>query len=157
MGMGNDDEVAQFLIRERHWNEAIRFLENFCRYGFPGQFYLAMAHWGHTGELSQELCKSACRWYLGGRPSVPDRPAYSGRGGCPVEEAQEASLLLFGIGDKDDASAFLDHAVKGPNYTGISWWTFREASPAEFRQHCEEQRRMIQGEPIRPAFLGPQS
>jgi hypothetical protein len=37
----------------------------------------------------------------------------------------------------------------------VSNWTFREASAHEFREHFEEQRRMIQGEPLRPAFLGP--
>jgi hypothetical protein len=38
---------------------------------------------------------------------------------------------------------------------GVSSWTFQETMAGEYRKDCEEMRRMIRGEPVRPAFLGP--
>jgi MinD-like ATPase involved in chromosome partitioning or flagellar assembly len=144
---------AVSLIRERRWKDAISYLDigneapkdvKQALLNFQGQrrFYLAMARWGETGTLSPDLCGDADDYV----PSI-------GAANC-----QRLALLYWGIGDKKAAFHFLDlalaslDAVRG--LTSISCWTFREASSQEFREHCEEMRRMFQGERLLPPFLG---
>jgi MinD-like ATPase involved in chromosome partitioning or flagellar assembly len=145
------------LIREQRWEDAIRYLDigdeapqdiELAFLNFLGQrrFYLAMARWGETGTLSPQLCLEASEY-------LPDTGATS---------FQRLSLLCWGLGDEDGkrlALVNLDYALAALDtahgFPAISCWTFREASVQEFRQHCEEQRRMIRGEPVRPAFLEP--
>lgn len=144
--------TAVSLIRERRWKDAIRYLDigdeapkdiKLAFLNFQGQrrFYLAMARWGETGTLSPDLCMEA-------EDHVPTTGATN---------FQRLSLLYWGAGEKRAALGKLDDALTtldtARGFPAISCWTFREASVHEFRQHCEEQRRMIQGEPIRPAFL----
>jgi MinD-like ATPase involved in chromosome partitioning or flagellar assembly len=142
------------LIRERRWADAIRYLDignsspkdvKLAFLDFLGQrwFYFAMARWGETGILSPRLCLEAEERGLG-------------PGGAT--NLQRLSLTCWGGGAKELALSNLDDALAtgrtGRGFPAISCWTFQEASAHEFRQHCEQQRRMIQGEPIRPPFLG---
>jgi MinD-like ATPase involved in chromosome partitioning or flagellar assembly len=148
------ETTAVSLIRERRWKDAIRYLDigdegpqdvKVAFLNFKGQrrFYLAMAHWGETGTLESRLCLEASEY-------LPETGA---------TDFQRLSLLCWGLGDKRLALVNLDNALAALDtahgFPAISCWTFREASVQEFRQHCEEQRRMICGEPIRPSFLGP--
>jgi hypothetical protein len=73
---------------------------------------------------------------------------------------QELSLLSWGSGDAEKAAIALDRALavldeEREVLGGVSYWTFQETTPREYRADCEEMRRMIRGEPVRPAFLGP--
>jgi cellulose biosynthesis protein BcsQ len=163
------ESAAEYLLRERRWKDAVQYLETdlpelinrFVSWppeGSPGEstrshyegeraWYLAMARWGDTGSLPSDLCQIA----------------HDKLGGGAAAGHQRLSLLSWGIGDSEKASALLDRALEESTKTGfisyrergVSNWTFREASALEFRQHCEEQRRMIQGEPVQPAFIGP--
>jgi len=148
------ETTAVSLIRERRWKDAIRYLDlgneapkdvklMFLNLQGQRKFYFAMAQWGETGTLSPDLCWEAA-------DQVPSIGAAN---------FQRLSLLYWGAGKKEEALGNLDHALatlaNGRGFPAISCWTFREASMHEFRQHCEQQRRMIQGEPLRPAFLGP--
>ncbi len=147
---------AASLIRERRWKDAIRYLDigneapkdvklAFLNCLGQRRFYLAMARWGETGTLSPDLCWEAA-------DHVPSTGAAN---------FQRLSLLYWGAGKKAAALANLDEALAALDtargFPVISCWTFREASVHEFRQHCEEMRRMIQGEPLQPAFLRPAS
>lgn len=160
------NSATEYLLRERRWGDAIQYLESVvpelikrCSPNFrrelllfcqgEREWYLAMAYWGNTGSLRSDLCLRAAEHLF----QVVERYAQLG-----AENCQRLSLLYWSIGDANRASSFLDRALEESNKRGlhrsVSNWTFREASVHEFRQHCEEQRRMIQGEPIRPAFLG---
>jgi hypothetical protein len=162
------NSAAEYLLRERLWKDAIQYLETEavefpkqCRWeesvNIPPKdmlqgeriWYLAMAYWGNTGSLRPDLCKQAAEHLLHALEPYPQFGA---------ENCQRLSLLYWGVGDADRASTFLERAVEESSnkglLRGVSDWTFREASVHEFRQHCEEQRRMILGEPVRPPFLG---
>jgi MinD-like ATPase involved in chromosome partitioning or flagellar assembly len=161
------NSAAEYLLRERRWEEAIQYLEtvvpewirrctpNFTRelllyHRGEQEWYLAMAYWGNTGSLRSDLCSQA-------REHLLEAVGHYKKIGA--EDCQRLSLLHWGIGDTDRASVFLDRALEESSddrglLRGVSGWTFQEASVHEFRHHCEEQRRMIRGEPVRPAFLG---
>jgi MinD-like ATPase involved in chromosome partitioning or flagellar assembly len=160
------NSATEYLLRERRWKDAIQYLEtvvperirrctpNFTRELLVScqgeqEWYLAMAYWGNTGILRSDLCLQAAEHLLQALEPFPQFGA---------ENCQRLSLLYWSIGDTDRASSFLDRALEESSkrglHRGVSNWTFREASVHEFRQHCEEQRRMIQGESVRPAFLG---
>jgi hypothetical protein len=145
---------AASLIRERRWPDAIRYLDignaapkdvKLAFLDFLGHrwFYLAMACWGERGTLSPDLCFEA-----------QERGV---RSNC-ARDLQRLSLLCWGLGDNRLALSNLDDALAtrrtARGFPAISCWTFQEVSAHEFRQHCEHQRRMILGEPIRPPFLG---
>jgi tetratricopeptide (TPR) repeat protein len=170
------ESAPEYLLRERRWKDATQYLETNVREllsmfrltdsaGVTGRtilrhwegervWYLAMARWGDTGSLPSDLCDTPLK-LIGDSPEQLDRVA--------AVDLQRRSLLNWGIGNLEEAFTLLDRALENCDKTGlisdgehgISNWTFREASVHEFRQHCEEQRRMFQGEPVRPAFLGP--
>jgi tetratricopeptide (TPR) repeat protein len=168
------NSAAESLLRERRWKDAVRYLEidlpklinefvywppanpaeDWIRKHYEGEraWYLAMARWGDTGRLPSDLCQTSLEMFQTARVKFERGTA---------ADLQRISLLYWGIGDAEKASDRLDRAVEESNKTGsisdrergVSNWTFRTASVFEFRQHCEEMRRMIQGEPIHPAFL----
>ncbi|HTU20137.1 MAG TPA: ParA family protein [Gemmataceae bacterium] len=159
------NSAAEHLLRERRWKDVVQYLltelpklngpEVFVSH-YEGErvWYLAMARWGDTGRLPSDLCQTSLELFQKACGDFEKGTA---------AHFQRMSLLYWGIGDSENASALLDRALAEFDKTGlisegeggVSNWTFREAAAHEFRQHCEEQRRMIQGEPIRPAFLGP--
>jgi tetratricopeptide (TPR) repeat protein len=160
------NSAAEYLLRERRWKDAIEYLETVvsewitrCTPNFmqewllycqaEREWYLAMAYWGNTGDLPSDLCSQARELLL---------EAVEHYKKIGAENCQRLALLHWGIGDADQAFYFLDRALgEVGNFggdRGVSQWAFQTASVHEFRQHCEEMRRMIQGEPIRPAFLG---
>jgi MinD-like ATPase involved in chromosome partitioning or flagellar assembly len=161
------NSAAEHLLRERRWKEAIQYLETVvpewigrCTPTFSQdmllicqgerEWYLAMAYWGDSGNLRSDLCSQAQKYLL---------EAVGHYKKIGLENCQRLALLHWAIGESDQAFHFLDRAL-GEHRSfgwnpGVSQWTFQPASVHEFRQHCEEMRRMIQGEPIRPAFLGP--
>jgi MinD-like ATPase involved in chromosome partitioning or flagellar assembly len=166
--------AAEHLLREQRWSDAVNYLETellalitnhiswpasgpgtSLRNYYEGEraWYLAMARWGQTGTFSSSLCRTSL-----------DLLHPTGHGNYEKAEAtslQQVSLLYWGIGDTEKASALLEQALENARTTGlisdrergISNWTFREASAHEFCRHCEEMRRMFQGESIQPAFL----
>jgi MinD-like ATPase involved in chromosome partitioning or flagellar assembly len=160
------NSAAEYLLRERRWEKAIQYLETVvpewirrCAPNFTQEllllhqgereWYLATACWGNTGNLRSELCSQAQEHLL---------EAVGHYEKMGAENCQRLSLLYWGIGDSQKALTFLNRALEESRneglVRGVSDWTFREASVHEFHQHCEEQRRMILGEPVRPAFLG---
>ena len=172
--------VIQF-IQKRRWNDAIRCLkhqkvEALIESGNQSvptwvpfrAFLLAMAQWG-SGEPPQESCAQALFAYK----AIIDYDPSSGDNeeGDPYSYMsfkfygswfQDLSLLHWGAGDIQEAAAAQQNAVSilgDPSNLrfdiGISSWTFQESTVQEYRHDCEEMRRMIRGEPVRPAFLGP--
>jgi MinD-like ATPase involved in chromosome partitioning or flagellar assembly len=167
--------VAQILIRQRRWGDAVRYLEataneligEVCSQESEDAAYaqswracyLAMAYWGKTGTLRADLCRRALAHLL--PPGIQEDSE-------DVEGAdyQCLALLYWGVADSQKAVACLNRAVARLEEEGnslyldplaypVSYWTFTEApSPLEFRDDCKEIRRLIQGESIRPPFLG---
>jgi MinD-like ATPase involved in chromosome partitioning or flagellar assembly/tetratricopeptide (TPR) repeat protein len=163
--------VAWVLLRQQRWEDAVRYLETTAD-DLIGEayrqaaddaahaqswrmFYLALATWGQTGTLPRDRCRQALVHFL---PPGTSEDSVE----LAATDFQCLSLLWWGIGDSGKASALLDEAIRRleenneSDLDGRSYWTFGETTPREFLYDCEEQRRMIRGEPVRPAFLGPQ-
>jgi hypothetical protein len=122
----------------------------------PAAFYLAMAYWG-IGRIRRDLCAEALtqlRQFVAENPVCAEYYYY-----------QPLALLLWGVGSTEEASTAVDQALASLDWhfhsehdeqefdPGISYWSFQATTLREYRADCEEMRRMIQGEPIRPAFL----
>jgi hypothetical protein len=90
----------------------------------------------------------------------------------PPQGASETLIApgpLFGEQTKAEAINFLNEAEEfgrgeerqvGPvmirhTRCAFSMWRYRFVSVEQFFDDCRLMRRMIQGEPLRPAFLGP--
>jgi hypothetical protein len=120
-------------------------------------FCLALAYWGEKGEMPEAICRLA----LG-------RDTSALQTGSPFTQAR--SWLLWRIGNVADAINVLNEAEelgRGDRAfeagklawrnigAAFSFWRYRFVSVEQFLDDCREMRRMFQGEPLRPAFLGP--
>ena len=103
---------------------------------------LALAHWGENGEMPEALCRQALesdeetlhRWGL-----------------------QAVAMLLWRVSEVADALELLDkteHRAHAETEEVFSWWRLRDVSAGQYLDDCRLMRRMFQGEPLRPAFLG---
>src|SRR5207253_2402900 len=86
-------------------------------------------------------------------------------------ESQAMSWLHWRIGNEAEAIRFLDDAeefgrgecayqlgtIVTVRHLGVAFslWRYRFVSVEQFLDDCRLVRRMIGGEPLRPAFLGP--
>jgi len=133
--------LFQYLIRLHLWREGIEVL------GEPPMplFHLAMALWGETGALREDLCRQAVQ---------REKEEY---GKYYDPDSVPMCLMLWQAGQIAEAIQTLDRIVERSKENPLqmfSYWTFRRVSPYQYLADCQQFRRMIQGEPIRPAFLG---
>src|SRR5207237_10181617 len=66
--------------------------------------------------------------------------------------------LCWRVGQVADVLGCVDKAEQqGPVETeeSVSWWRMRNVSVGQFLDDCGLARRMFQGGPLRPTFLGP--
>jgi MinD-like ATPase involved in chromosome partitioning or flagellar assembly len=151
---------VQTLLRARSWREVIRLHEagEVEDKSTKSMFQLALAHWGESGEMPESLCREA----LGALES--DENFVHIRGGW-----QAIALLLWRISNVTDALKCLERAEQWARVQTddsfssekeeeiFSYWQLRGVSIGQYLDDCRLMRRMFQGEPIRPAFLGPAS
>ncbi|OAI48586.1 hypothetical protein AYO44_18735 [Planctomycetaceae bacterium SCGC AG-212-F19] len=150
---GSDEASKDFLstspltlLRARCWNEVIDMLEApeiKCRAG--GLLYLALAYWGEHGAMPEQLCRQTLE-------ALETEP---GVWGFSIFEAR--SWLLWCLDDVAGPLAYLEKAEQqayGVSENVLSLWRLRYVTPDQYLDDCRFVRRMIQGEPIRPAFLG---
>jgi MinD-like ATPase involved in chromosome partitioning or flagellar assembly len=143
----SSEQLSRGLIRVRAWRDAIQILERAGAESLDlGRMVdLAMAYWGETGEAPEDLCRRV--------------QANDGSEGRELEtnHPDAKALVLWRLGKQAEALSVLDRATeqatKSPE-PRFSYWRYREVSPDQFVQDCQQLRRMIQGEPLRPAFLG---
>jgi tetratricopeptide (TPR) repeat protein len=140
--------LFQALMRARRWREALELLRSkfsATRAPYDHLLDLAMIRWGETGELPEDLCRQLLDLddeEMGGR--FDDNPVAK----C---------LLLWRTGQAEKACRILDDVIDSfPEHPRreFSYWRFRNVQPDQYMEDCRQFRRMIQGEPIRPPFLG---
>ncbi len=149
-------ESPRWLLMKRSWKQVIEQLEPRCE-DLSGWevFDLAMAYWGATGNLRDDLCRLGI-----------DRVTNLEGGDAPANADCERQLLLaliyWRLGQRNDALASLDKAEEGLNQGVVtspadfveSYWRLNEASPDQFIADCAEIRRQIrQGQELCPRFL----
>jgi cellulose biosynthesis protein BcsQ len=135
------------LLRARCWREAIERLEA-ENAGYPDSlFQLALAYWGERGLMPESLCRQALQLSaeLAGEP------------GELSSEAQ--SWLLWRLGNVADALVLLGSLESADRKLPemFSLWRQRRVTFGEYLKDCQLVRLMFNGEPLRPAFLGPAS
>ncbi len=132
------------LLQARCWREVIQSVQT--GKGEPQAgflFCLALAHWGESGEMPESVCRQALE--------------------CAHDDLVSLGLeavawLFWRVGQVADAFGVLDLAeerARAETDEVFSWWRIRDVSVAEYLDDCQLTRRMFQGEPLRPAFLGP--
>jgi hypothetical protein len=126
------------LLQARCWREVIQLHDS----GASSLLDLALAHWGESGEMPEALCRQALesdeetllRWGL-----------------------QAVAMLLWRVNEVADALELLDvteRKAHAETEEVFSWWRLRYVTAEQYLDDCRLMRRMIEGEPIRPAFLG---
>jgi MinD-like ATPase involved in chromosome partitioning or flagellar assembly len=146
IGVGHRAGLSHLLIRARRWGEAIKVLESTSIDSLDAIeiVNLALAHWGQTGGLPSELCRSAL-----------ERQESEQWLRTPL--AGVNALFLWRLGDTARALSVLEQAANEAEedpQPRFSYWRYRQVSPDQYLQDCQELRRLIQGHAIRPIFLG---
>ncbi len=147
------DLLVDDLIRSRRWQEALTVIERATRATHSSHVCLELslghlvASWAVAGTPGEDLC----RWWLNRANNEGDSP-YT----APLLN-QVNALASWRLRDEPRALQEIEAAIQWMKRRGrdcFSCWRYASASPSEFLEDCHEIRRMIQGEPIRPAFLG---
>ena len=138
-----EPDFIDCLVHAYCWSELIELYENGPIF-MP--FFLALAHWGLTGELPLSLCQPA------------------------LEECQDSlektiwlqwrlgniSVAMKGLEELEhQAKRFTTENLYSHVWMLPSPWRFAQVSLEQFLADCQLVRRVFQGEPLRPAFLGP--
>jgi MinD-like ATPase involved in chromosome partitioning or flagellar assembly len=153
----NESELANslcsYFIQARRWHEAVALIERVDNATSSFDLYLQLslddliASWGLAGTPPEDLC----RWWL---------EHAENEGNSPYTEPllnQVNALAAWRLGDIPRAQQEIEAAIAWMRRHGrdsFSWWRYAEAPPPEFLEDCEQIRRLIQGEAVRPAFLG---
>jgi MinD-like ATPase involved in chromosome partitioning or flagellar assembly len=159
--------LQSYLIRSRRWGEVIASYESAAHAGDKALswlelFNVGMAHWAQSGtvpgavsgEIRQRLEeKDAELW-----------GALLGEHEPWVCKLEAESWLAWWLGHKELAPRFLeiwlkpiDEWIKEQRMIHQSWWSFwgyRGVQLSQYRDDLEQLRRLIQGGPVRPAFMG---
>ncbi len=139
-------DLSLLLIHEGRWEEAIRLLSptNAVLSRVSDTFNLAIAHWGQSGRPSLEHMTRAYE-------AISDE-----HGGVDANFHQCASIAAWAVGERDQASRYLDTAVHlARTRAGLNFSCWRYAYPTanEFLDDCQSIRSMIQGEEVTPLFI----
>jgi MinD-like ATPase involved in chromosome partitioning or flagellar assembly len=144
------------LLQARCWRDVIQLheggrLEN----GEAGSILqLGIAHWGEHGELPESLCRRALK-ALEGLESDRQHVFFHNWGW------EAGALLLWRVGEKAEAIECLEKGEQRAHTESaeeiFSLWRLHEVSVGHYLDDIKLWRRMFQGEPLRPAFLGPSS
>jgi MinD-like ATPase involved in chromosome partitioning or flagellar assembly len=144
--------LPRYLLAARRWRELIEILEKGIeileKEGVESpcdRFDLAMSYWGETGNFREDLCGLALE------------AERQGPGVLESEYPGAKLWLLWRVGKIPEALHLLDldeKQVESRGELAFSYWRCRFVYPEKYREDCQQLRRMIQGEPIRPAFLG---
>ncbi len=113
--------------------------------GIHDCFNYAMADWGRTGSLSEDMFEQVVRLDSSTSREAP------GANYC-----QCLAVALWAIGRKEDAlnrlAKALDRIAREPRHE-FSCWRYIRVIPDLFRQDCESIRGLIQGKKVRPVFF----
>jgi MinD-like ATPase involved in chromosome partitioning or flagellar assembly len=145
--------LARYLMQSGRWQEATTVIEKAIRTAADDSdvdinFWLGylIASWGASGILSEDLC----RWWLNYAQCEEAGPWQA-----PLLN-QVNALASWRLGDLTRAQEEIETAIKWMDRHGedaFSCWRNRMASPPEFLEDCHQIQRLIEGEPVQPAFL----
>jgi MinD-like ATPase involved in chromosome partitioning or flagellar assembly len=158
--------LQSYLIRAQRWAEVMSVYDHKADpvgevLSLAELFNIGMALWAQSGAVPEGVSEEI-RQRLGQNESVDQLGEYGPLVGWPEGECwcmwwrgdAQAALgrLMFWMERIEKWLKDRQHSA-----TSSSWWSFwryRGVQLSEYRDDCEQLRRMIQGEPIRPPFLG---
>jgi hypothetical protein len=156
--------ILQVLLHARCWSEIIRLHEagRLEKEEVHSILCVALAHWAENGEMPESLCRQALEMESDDellRMWPTDDQEFH------LLAFETKSWLLWRVGKVVEAIADLDKAeerARGATDLAMddmvfSMWRLRTVSVEQYLDDCRLLRRMFQGEPLRPAFLGPAS
>lgn len=136
--------LVHHLLAARKWGEVIAWMDRLrMTNNWWWLFVAAMARWGETGSLPADLCQRAIQ--LAEEEGIDDAAA------------DVKAIALWRLGKKNEAlrmSEIANEELKVAGMDGLSLWQLRWVGSGQLLEDWQQMRRMIQGEPIRPAFLG---
>jgi cellulose biosynthesis protein BcsQ len=145
-------DLSYYLIQSRRWQEASSLIEKAVHTAVDSYVIVILAlddlvaSWGMSGILSEGLC----RWWLNYAQCEEVGPWES-----PLLNEVNA-LASWRLGDISRAQQEIETAIQWMERHGMdrfSCWRYQLASPLEFLEDCHQIKRLIQGEPVQPAFL----
>jgi hypothetical protein len=156
--------LQSYLIRSHRWREVVDMYDAKAdvtaeALSWTVPFNAGMAHWAQAGTvpegISDEILQRLGQEYnwelLGNFEPVPSTEGqswyYCWRGDHQIALHLLGSwieLMEKWIKDKNDIRY----------HSWWSFWRYRGVQLSEYLEDCRQLRRMIQGEPIRPPFLG---
>jgi tetratricopeptide (TPR) repeat protein len=155
--------LSMYLLAARRWREVIELLQPKHREPENVEqlyeaFFLALAYWGETGDFPEDRCRVILRSFYGS--------AYASLGPAEVYDYQYENLDVIGlfcwvwwrtgrIPEALEMLEFASGAVTSYSERTYSFWRCRYVNHIQYLDDCQQLRRMIQGESLRPAFLGP--
>ena len=145
------DLFRHLLFRARRWNEFIgemQALDEYEQQSPPNALDLAFAYWGVTGILAEDRCRFVLECW--------DKYA-----DISITGPEDQAWALWGTRKTKEALVCLDEAEKWALEQGdadtFSRWRYRRVPVYQYLQDLRSVRRLFQGEPLRPEFLGPAS
>jgi MinD-like ATPase involved in chromosome partitioning or flagellar assembly len=156
------EDLSSYLVTTRRFAEAEDLLDKAM--SSIDDFYQCiqltpnylMACWAATGELPASIAES----WLEAWSKDAQNPQHSNWPYTSPLNEQINALCFWRLGRVPEALDEIDRAIKWMEQRGheeFSCWRFGVASPSDFLDDCAKLRRMIQGEPLGPAFFGPAS
>jgi MinD-like ATPase involved in chromosome partitioning or flagellar assembly len=164
----NDAFLLQsYLLRSQRWGEVIDLYESEAHAAnnalpWLEVFNVAMAHWARNGTVPEGVSKGVRQQLEKSKEKLLDQLGQHEPLVCRLDAEY---WLLYWSGDNKIAlqslQVYIEHLeqwMKEQNASARrSWWSFwlyRGVQLSQYLDDCQQLRRMIQGEPIRPPFLG---
>jgi hypothetical protein len=157
--------LQSYLIRAQQWSEVVKLYDPKAHavgeaLWWSELFNVGMAHWAEGGAVPEGVLEEIRQ-----RLEQSEFLARLGQYDPWVCSLEVKSWLLRWRGDNEHALRFLgpwieiiDKWIKDrDSMMHQSWWSFwryRGVQLSQYRDDCEQLRRMIQGEQIRPPFVG---
>jgi MinD-like ATPase involved in chromosome partitioning or flagellar assembly len=157
--------LQSYLIRVRRWGEVVDLHDAKAvaageASSWAEPFNVAMAHWAQSGIVPEGIAKE-----IGQRLVQNERPDLLGEYKPLVCAREGVCWFLWWRGDNQTALHSLGDWIEQiekwikdrDSMMHLSWWSFwryQGVQLSQYRDDLQQLHRMIQGEPIRPPFLG---
>jgi hypothetical protein len=158
--------LQSYLMRSQRWGEVIDLYESKAiafdkALSWFEVFNVGMAYWAQSGTVPEGVVEDVLQRLAHGKNETLGR---LGQYEPLVSGLDAESWLLYWRGNNQDALqllrgyiALLEEWIEERNaMSHHSWWSFwryRGVQLSQYRDDCQQLRRMIQDEPIRPPFL----
>jgi MinD-like ATPase involved in chromosome partitioning or flagellar assembly len=146
--------LAVYRLYRQEWRSVIELLTPW--HGFPvrryeamARFHIALAVWGMSGQLREDLCSDVAT--LAFEPTACASHA---------SDCLALSIVYWAVGKQEMAEQFLSRArelAARQLVPELSYWRCEEVAPEIFLEDCKSVNRLIHGIPARPIIFEPRS